>query len=131
MIYLRLFMSFLQIGLFSFGGGYAALPLIQEQLVELHGWLSQSEFTDLITISQMTPGPIAVNAATFVGIRVAGIPGAVTATLGCIFPSCVIVSILAFLYLKYKNLRKDYVTNWFHLINWPEVYKDAKKYLEA
>ena len=74
MIYLRLFMSFLQIGLFSFGGGYAALPLIQEQIVELHGWLSQSEFTDLITISQMTPGPIAVNAATFVGIRVAGIP---------------------------------------------------------
>ena len=105
MIYLRLFMSFLQIGLFSFGGGYAALPLIQEQIVELHGWLSQSEFTDLITISQMTPGPIAVNAATFVGIRVAGIPGAVTATLGCIFHSCVIVSILAFLYLKYKNLR--------------------------
>ena len=87
MIYLRLFMSFLQIGLFSFGGGYAALPLIQEQIVELHGWLSQSEFTDLITISQMTPGPIAVNAATFVGIRVAGIPGAVAATLGCIFPS--------------------------------------------
>ena len=105
MIYLRLFMSFLQIGLFSFGGGYAALPLIQEQIVELHGWLSQSEFTDLITISQMTPGPIAVNAATFVGIRVAGIPGAVTATLGCIFPSCVIVSILAFLYLKYKKNR--------------------------
>ena len=91
MIYLRLFMSFLQIGLFSFGGGYAALPLIQEQIVELHGWLSQSEFTDLITISQMTPGPIAVNAATFVGFRVARIPGAVTATRGCIFPFCLIV----------------------------------------
>ena len=61
MIYWQLFLSFLQIGMFSFGGGYAALPLIQEQVVTQHGWLSRSEFTDLITISQMTPGPIAVN----------------------------------------------------------------------
>ena len=67
MIYLQLFFSFLQIGMFSFGGGYAALPLIQEQVVTQHGWLSRSEFTDLITISQMTPGPIAVNSATFAG----------------------------------------------------------------
>lgn len=72
MIYWQLFLSFLQIGMFSFGGGYAALPLIQEQVVTQHGWLSRSEFTDLITISQMTPGPIAVNSATFVGIRLAG-----------------------------------------------------------
>lgn len=70
MIYWQLFLSFLQIGMFSFGGGYAALPLIQEQVVTQHGWLSRSEFTDLITISQMTPGPIAVNSATFVGIRI-------------------------------------------------------------
>ena len=63
MIYWQLFLSFLQIGMFSFGGGYAALPLIQEQVVTQHGWLSRSEFTDLITISQMTPGPIAVNFA--------------------------------------------------------------------
>ena len=63
MIYLQLFLSFLQIGAFSFGGGYAAMPLIQNQVVQLHPWLSQSEFTDLITISQMTPGPIAVNSA--------------------------------------------------------------------
>ena len=69
MIYLQLFLSFLQIGAFSFGGGYAAMPLIQNQVVQLHPWLSQSEFTDLITISQMTPGPIAVNSATFVGTR--------------------------------------------------------------
>ena len=67
MIYLQLFLSFLQIGAFSFGGGYAAMPLIQNQVVQLHPWLSQSEFTDLITISQMTPGPIAINSATFVG----------------------------------------------------------------
>ena len=81
MIYLQLFLSFLQIGLFSFGGGYAAMPLIQGQVVDAHGWLSMSEFTDLITISQMTPGPIAINAATFVGIKIAGLPGALAATL--------------------------------------------------
>ena len=104
MIFLQLFFSFLQIGLFSFGGGYAAMPLIQGQVVTLHGWLTMSEFTDLITISQMTPGPIAVNSATFVGMKIAGIPGAVVATAGCILPSCIIVTILARLYLKYRNL---------------------------
>ena len=104
MIYLQLFFSFLQIGMFSFGGGYAAMPLIQGQIVTLHGWLTMSEFTDLITISQMTPGPIAVNSATFVGLKIAGIPGAVVATAGCILPSCIIVTILARLYLKYRNL---------------------------
>ena len=100
MIYLQLFLSFLQIGMFSFGGGYSAMPLIQGQVVTLHGWLTMSEFTDLITISQMTPGPIAVNSATFVGMKIAGIPGAVVATAGCILPSCIIVTILARLYLK-------------------------------
>lgn len=80
MIYLQLFLSFLQVGMFSFGGGYAALPLIQGQVVKTHSWLSMSEFTDLITISQMTPGPIAVNSATFVGEKIAGIPGAFCAT---------------------------------------------------
>ena len=75
MIYLKLFLSFLQIGLFSFGGGYAAMPLIREQVVTQHGWLTMTEFTDLITISQMTPGPIAINAATFVGSKIAGVPG--------------------------------------------------------
>ncbi|HIX64400.1 MAG TPA: chromate transporter [Candidatus Mediterraneibacter colneyensis] len=104
MIYLELFISFLKIGLLSFGGGYAAMPLIQEQVVMSHGWLSMAEFTDLITISQMTPGPIAINSATFVGIKIAGIPGALVATLGCILPSCVIVLLIAKLYLKYRNM---------------------------
>lgn len=63
-----------------------------------------SEFTDLITIAEMTPGPIAVNSATFVGIRIAGLPGAVIATMGCIFPSCIIVSLLAYIYYRYKNV---------------------------
>lgn len=75
MIYLKLFLSFLQIGLLSFGGGYAAMPLIKEQVVTQYGWLTMTEFTDLITISQMTPGPIAVNSATFVGNKIAGMPG--------------------------------------------------------
>lgn len=105
MIYLQLFLSFLQIGAFSFGGGYAALPLIQNQVVAVHGWLSLSEFTDLITISQMTPGPIAINSATFVGIKIAGFPGALAATFGCILPSCIIVSAIAYIYLKYRNLK--------------------------
>ena len=74
MIYLQLFISFFKVGLFSFGGGYAALPLIQDQIVTNNGWISMEEFTHLITISQMTPGPIAINAATFVGIKVAGLP---------------------------------------------------------
>lgn len=104
MIYLQLFLSFLQIGAFSFGGGYAAMPLIQEQVVTSHRWLSMAEFTDLITISQMTPGPIAVNSATFVGIKIAGIPGALAATVGCILPSCIIVAVIAKLYLKYRNM---------------------------
>lgn len=104
MIYLQLFLSFLQIGALSFGGGYAAMPLIQEQVVTLHGWLSMEEFTDLVTIAEMTPGPIAVNSATFVGTQIAGLGGAVVATLGCILPSCIIVTLLAYIYTKYRNM---------------------------
>ena len=103
-LYFQRFISFLQIGALSFGGGYAAMPLIQQQVVTLHGWLSLSEFTDLITISQMTPGPIAINSATFVGTRVGGFFGALCATIGCILPSCLLVSLLAWAYLKYRDL---------------------------
>ena len=71
MIYLQLFLSFLQIGAFSFGGGYAAMPLIQEQVVLQHSWLTMDSFSNLVTIAEMTPGPIAVNAATFVGTQIA------------------------------------------------------------
>ena len=104
MICLQLFWSMFQIGLFSIGGGYVAIPLIQEQIVGLHGWLTLTEFTDIITIAEMTPGPIALNSATFVGARMAGIPGALAATLGCVLPSCVIVLMLARLYYKYRSL---------------------------
>ena len=74
MIYLELFWSFFQIGLFSIGGGYAAMPLIQNQVVDIHPWLTMTQFADIMTIAEMTPGPIAINSATFVGIQVAGLP---------------------------------------------------------
>ena len=104
MIYLQLLWSFVQIGLFSIGGGYAAMPLIQNQVVDIHGWLTMNQFADIMTIAEMTPGPIAINAATFVGIRIAGIPGALVSTLGCILPACFIVTLLAFVYYRFKGL---------------------------
>ena len=105
MIYLELLWSFFQIGLFSIGGGYAAMPLIQNQVVDVHPWLSMTQFADIMTIAEMTPGPIAINSATFVGIQVAGILGAIIATIGCIFPSCVIVITLAYIYYRFRGLR--------------------------
>lgn len=104
MIYFQLFWSFLQIGLFSFGGGYAAIPLIEDIIVNTNGWLTTAEFTDLITISQMTPGPISVNSATFVGLNIAGFWGAFFATLGNLTPSFVIVTFIAWLYMKYESI---------------------------
>ncbi len=105
MIYLELFWCFFQIGLFSIGGGYAAMPLIRYQVVEVHDWLTMAEFADIITISQMTPGPISINSATFVGINIAGIPGALVATFGCVLPSCLIVLALAFAYYRFRGFR--------------------------
>lgn len=103
MIYLELFISFLQVGLFSIGGGYAAMPIIQSEVVEGRGWITMSQFSDLVTISEMTPGPIAVNAATFVGNRVAGFGGALAATIGCILPSIIIVSVLSYIYVRFMG----------------------------
>lgn len=102
---LELFLSFLQVGLFSVGGGYVAIPLIQQQVVAQHGWISMSIFNDLVTIAEMTPGPIGINAATFVGVRVAGLPGAIIASLGFILPSLVIVSLLCWLYYRYQKVK--------------------------
>lgn len=98
-----LFISFIQVGLFSVGGGYAAIPLIQEQVVNTHKLLTMAEFTDLITIAEMTPGPISINSATFVGQRVYGTLGAVVCTLGVILPAFIICLTLAYFYYKYKN----------------------------
>lgn len=102
-IIVKLFLSFLQVGLFSVGGGYAAIPLIQNQIVNVWNLMTIEEFADLITIAEMTPGPISINSATFVGMRLAGIPGAVICTLGCILMPFIICLILAHFYYKYRN----------------------------
>lgn len=86
----KLFSTFLKIGLLSIGGGYAVIPLIQEQVVEKNSWISKKMFTDIITISQMTPGPLAVNTSTFVGLQMGGIVGALVATIGCILCGIII-----------------------------------------
>ena len=104
MIYLKLFWAFFQIGLFSFGGGYAAVPLIQSQIVETNHWMEMSQFADLITIAEMTPGPIIVNSATFVGQQIAGLLGAIICTLGSVMPSLLIVLLLSWMYMKFRNL---------------------------
>ena len=104
MMLLQLSLSFLQIGMFSIGGGYAAIPLIRSQTVEIHPWLTETQFMDLATIAEMTPGPIAVNGATFVGLKVAGLPGALAATLGCILPSMILVSLLSWIYRRYREM---------------------------
>ena len=89
-----LFTEFLKIGFLSIGGGYAIIPLIQEQVVEKAGWISEKMFTDIITISQMTPGPLAVNTSTFVGLQIGGLPGALAATVGCTLCGIVISLVL-------------------------------------
>lgn len=100
-----LFQAFLQVGLFSVGGGYAAIPLIQEQIVTKLGLLSMVEFTDIITIAEMTPGPISINSATFVGQRVFGFWGALVCTIAVILPSIIICLTLAFIYYKYQDFK--------------------------
>ena len=102
MIYLQLFLSFLKIGAFSFGGGYAAMPMIQQQVVDAYHWLSVSEFGDLVTISQMTPGPLAVNASTFAGFQLAGVWGAAAATAGCVAGG-IVLSQLLYVFFKKKG----------------------------
>ena len=104
MLLLKLFFAFIQVGLFSIGGGYAAIPLIQEEIVNVYGLMTMEEFTDLITVAEMTPGPISINSATFVGMRVAGIPGVLICTVGCIIPSFCICLILAHFYYKYRSV---------------------------
>lgn len=102
MIILRLFAIFFKIGLFTFGGGYAMIPLIQAE-ISRYGWLTASEFADILAIAEMTPGPIAVNAATFVGYRVAGFFGGLLATLGVILPSLILGIIVAKFFFKFSE----------------------------
>lgn len=105
MIYFTLFYEFFKIGLFSFGGGLAMLPLMQD-VVFRKNWLTDQQFLDIIAISQVTPGPIAINTATFVGHQVAGIPGALIATFSSALPSFIVILIVASIFYKIKNNSK-------------------------
>lgn len=102
MIYIKLLLTFLKIGLFSFGGGYAMIPMIEKE-IEGNGWLSASEFFDIVAIAEMTPGPIAVNSATFVGYKTAGFLGGLTATIGVVIPSLVLILIISRFFFKFQK----------------------------
>lgn len=101
---LSMFLTFCKIGLFSFGGGYAILAMIQQEVVTKNAWITSSEFADIVAISQMTPGPIAINAATFIGYRQGGILGSVVCTLGVIFPSIILMLAITLTYIKLSKL---------------------------
>jgi chromate transporter len=104
MILINLFLVFVKIGFIGFGGGYAILGIIQRELTDL-GWISRQEFADIAAISQITPGPIAINAATYVGYRVAGFWGSLLATIGVTLPSFLLVIIVAHFIMKFKESR--------------------------
>lgn len=99
---IKLFLSFFKIGAFSFGGGYAMLPLIEEEILA-NGWLTTKEFIDILAIAEMTPGSIAINSATFLGFKVSGIWGAVAATIAVVLPSFIIMSLIFIFVAKFKN----------------------------
>jgi len=98
----EMMLTFMRIGAFSFGGGYAMIPLFQKELVG-HGWMLVSEVADVIAISEMTPGPFAVNAATFAGVKMAGLPGAIFATFGVVFPSVIITLVVARFFFGFQK----------------------------
>jgi chromate transporter len=104
-IYLRMFLTFFKIGLFSFGGGYAMLPMIKHEVVILNNWVTDTEFIDIVAISQSTPGPIAINAATYIGFKAApvSILGSLVATLGVVLPSVIVMLIICEFFFKFKN----------------------------
>ena len=100
---LNLFLSFLKIGAFTFGGGYAMIPLIEKEAVEIHGWLTTKEFIDILAVVEMTPGPIAINSATFLGYKVGGVLGSVLATTAVVLPSIIVIILIAHFLSKFKN----------------------------
>ena len=99
---IKLFITFFKIGLFTFGGGYAMLPMIQEQ-VQTNGWITSRELVDFIAVSESTPGPFAINISTYIGMEKAGIPGALCATIGVALPSFLIIIFVAKCYEKFKT----------------------------
>lgn len=104
MIYFQLFYVFFKIGLFSFGGGYAVLSLIQKDVVESFHWITTSEFTEIVALSQITPGPIAINSATYIGYRVTGsVLGSMSTTIGVVMPSFIVLSLIVIFLNKFKE----------------------------
>lgn len=103
-ILLRLFITFLRIGAFTFGGGYAMIPLIQREIVEKNAWVKPNEMVDILAISQIAPGVIAINSATYVGYRIAGFWGAFFSTLGVVIPSFAVIYVLSFFIQQFKEL---------------------------
>ncbi len=104
MIYLQLFLAYFKIGIFAFGGGYAILSMIQNEVVNVHHWVSMQEFTDIVAISQMTPGPISINSATYIGYTVTGtIWGSFLATVALCLPSMIIMAIIIRYFFKYRS----------------------------
>lgn len=104
MVLFTLYSVFLRIGAFAFGGGYAVLPLIEAYVIDQNGWLTAKEMTELVSLSQITPGPIAINSATFIGTKVAGIPGAIIATLGNVTPQFILMMILGYFLFGGKKI---------------------------
>jgi len=99
-----LFLSFAKVGVMTFGGGYAMLPMLQREIVDAHGWATEEELTDYFAIGQCTPGVIAVNTATFIGQKIGGVPCAAAATLGVVFPSLVIITVIAAVLQNFASL---------------------------
>lgn len=102
---LQLFLVFLKIGAFTFGGGYAMIPIIQKEIVENKKWITDDDILEIIAIAESTPGPIAINSATFVGYRVAGFFGAMFATLGVVLPSFAIILLISFVLREFQHIR--------------------------
>lgn len=100
---LDIFLSFIKIGAFSFGGGLAMLPFIEKEMVHNHHWISSKEFVDIIAIAQMTPGPIAINSSTFVGYKAAGVKGALAGSIGVVLTSFILITMLAKYFIKIKD----------------------------
>lgn len=102
---LSLFYTFFKIGAFTFGGGYAMIPLIQREAVEKNGWVSDDDILDIITIAESTPGPIAINSATFIGYKTAGVMGSFMATFGVVLPSFVLISLISYVLTAFQNIQ--------------------------
>ena len=103
MIYIKLFLSFFKIGIFSFGGGYAMIPLMKTEMVTVNQWMTMRDFLDMMAVSEMTPGPISINLATFLGYKVGGVLGSLIASFGVLLPSIIIITLIYYIVKKFED----------------------------